>query len=99
MKKRDEKGGKKERKKWEKWEKGDKELEEYSFVKNKHTTLNVGQKKIVLGGPKVRESRKVFSKGDGSFQKGWFRTCQPGKGAGNDFTPHEGRGKDQKGKG
>ena len=64
--KRDKKGGKKVRKKWEKDEK---ELEEYSFVKNKHTTLNVGQKKIVLGGPTVRESRKVFSKGDGSFSE------------------------------
>ena len=28
-----------------------------------------------------------------------FRTCQRGKGAGNDFKPHKGRGKDQKRKG
>ena len=38
-----------------------KEPEEHSFVKNKHRTLNGGQKKIVLGGPKEREARKVFA--------------------------------------
>ena len=36
--------------------------EEHSLVKNKHRTLNGGQKKIVLGGPKEREARKVFPK-------------------------------------
>ena len=39
-----------------------KELEEFSLVKNMHTILNGGHKKIVLGGPKVREARKVFRK-------------------------------------
>ena len=39
-----------------------KELEEYSLVKNKHRTLYGGQKKIVLGGPKVREATKVSRK-------------------------------------
>ena len=41
-------------------------------MKNKHTTLNVGQKKIVLGGPKVRESRKVFRKVMEAFRKVGF---------------------------
>ena len=37
-----------------------KELEEYSLVKNKHRILNGGHRKIVLGGPKEKEARKVF---------------------------------------
>ena len=65
-----------------------KELEEYSLVKNKHRTLNGGQKKIVLGGPKEREARKVSRKVMEAFRKVGFRTYQPEKGAGNDFTPH-----------
>ena len=76
-----------------------KEPEEHSLVKNKHRNQNGGQKKIVLGGPKEREASKVFSKGNEGFQKGGFRTYQPGKGASNDFNPHKGRGKDQKVKG
>ena len=76
-----------------------KEPEEHSLVKNKHRTQNGGQKKIVLGGLKEREARKVFSKGNEGFQKGGFRIYQPAKGASNDFNPHKGRGKDQKVKG
>ena len=71
-----------------------KELEEYSLVKNKHRTLYGGQKKIVLGGPKVREARKVSRNVMEAFRKVGFRTYQPEEGAGNDFTPHKGRGKD-----
>ena len=37
-----------------------KESEEHSLVKNKHRTLNGGQKKIVLGGPRVNKARKVL---------------------------------------
>ena len=37
-----------------------KELEEYSLVKNKHRILNGSHRKIVLGGPKEKEARKVF---------------------------------------
>ena len=76
-----------------------KEPEEHSLVKNKHRTLDGGQKKIVLGGPKEREARKVSSKGDEGFQKGGFRTYQPEKGASDDFNPHKGRGKDQQANG
>ena len=36
-----------------------KEQEEHSLVKNKHRILNCSQKKIVLGGPREREARKV----------------------------------------
>ena len=76
-----------------------KEPEEHSLVKHKHRTLKGGQKKIVLGGPKEREARKVSSKGDEGFQKGGFRTYQPEKGASDDFNPHKGRGKDQQANG
>ena len=37
---------------------GLKEKEECSLVKNTDRILNGGQKKIVLGGPKVKEARK-----------------------------------------
>ena len=39
-----------------------KELEEHSLVKRKHRTLSGGQKKIVLGGPRVRKARKALRK-------------------------------------
>ena len=65
---------------------------------NKHRTLNGGQKKIVRRGQQEM-GKKGFSKGHEGFQKGGFRTYQPEKGAGNDFNPHKGRRKDQKGKG
>ena len=62
--------------------------EEHFLVKNKHRTRYGGQKKIVLGGPKVREARKVSRKVMEAFRKVGFRTYQPEEGAGNDFTPH-----------
>ena len=65
-----------------------KKPEEHSLVKSKHRTLNSGQKKIVLGGPKEHEARKVFR---------FFVLTR--KGAGSGFNPHKGRGKDQKGNG
>ena len=46
-----------------------KEPEEQSLVKNQHRTLNGGQKKIVLGGPKEREASKVFRKEMEAFGK------------------------------
>ena len=76
-----------------------KELTEHTLVKNKHRTLNGGQKKIVLGGPRVKKSRKGSSKGNDGFQNSGFRTNQPEKGTGNEFHLHKGRGKDQKRKG
>ena len=45
------------------------------------------------------KGKKGLSKGKDCFLKGGFRNYQPDKGAGNDFNPHKGRGKDQKGKG
>ena len=39
-----------------------KESEEHSLVKNKHRTLNGGQMKIVIGGPRVNKARKVLRK-------------------------------------
>ena len=36
-----------------------KEQEGHSLVKNKHRILNCSRKKIVLGGPREREARKV----------------------------------------
>ena len=46
-----------------------KEPEQHSLVKNKHRTLNDGQKEIVLGGPKEREARMVFRKVMKAFRK------------------------------
>ena len=43
---------------------GSKELVKHTLVKNKHKTLNGGQKKIVFGGPKVKRGEKGSSKGD-----------------------------------
>ena len=37
-----------------------KELVEHTLVKNKHTTMNDGQKKIVLGGQREKEARMVL---------------------------------------
>ena len=68
-------------------------------MKNKHRTLNGGQKKTLLGGPKETEARKVFRKANEGFQKGGLRTYQPEKGARKDFNPNKGRGNDQKRKG
>ena len=69
---------------------------EHSLEKNKHTILNGGQKKKLLGGPKERKARKAFQKAMNAFRKVGFRTHQPEEGAGKDFLQHEGRGKDQK---
>ena len=57
-------------------------------MKNKHRTLYGGQKKIVLGGPTLREATKVSRKVMEALRKVGFRTYQPEEGAGNDFTPH-----------
>ena len=76
-----------------------KEQEGHSLVKNKHRILNCSQKKIVLGGPREREARKVPRKVKKRLSDGGFRTHQSEKSAGSDFNSHKGRGKDQKGKG
>ena len=39
-----------------------KELEVHSLVTNKHRNQNCGQKKIVFGGSKEKEARRVFGK-------------------------------------
>ena len=39
-----------------------KELVKHTLAKNKHRTLNCGQKKIVFGGPRVKKSRKFLRK-------------------------------------
>ena len=49
--------------------------------------------------PKGNEARKAFRKVLKAIGKVGFRTSPPGKGSSNDFNPHKGRGKDQKGKG
>ena len=46
-----------------------KKPEEHSLVKSKHRNQNGGQKKIVLGGPKENEARKVFRKMMKAFRK------------------------------
>ena len=56
-----------------------KELVEDTLVKNKHRTLNGGQKKIVFGGPQGKKSRKGSLKGNDGFQKSGFRTNPPEK--------------------
>ena len=71
-----------------------KELVRHTLVKNKHKTLKGGQKNIMLGGPRVKEARKVFSS-----QKDGFRTNQTEKNTGNEFHLHRGKGKVQKRKG
>ena len=57
-----------------------KEPEQHTLVKNKRWMLNGGQKKIVLGGPKEKEARKVFRKVTRGLSERWvFRTYQPEK--------------------
>ena len=68
------------------------------MVKNKHRILNCSLK-IVLGGPKEEEARRVLRKVKKRLSESVFRTYQPEKSAGSDFNPHQGRGKDRKGKG
>ena len=68
-----------------------KELDEHSLVNNKHTILNGGQKKILLGGPKEK-GKKGFSNCNEGFQK-------PEKGTSKDFIQHTGRGRGPKRKG
>ena len=70
-------------------------LVKHTLVKKKHG----GQKKIVFGGPKVKEARKGSSKSNEGSQKGGFRTYHPEKGTGNEYHQYKGRGKDQKKKG
>ena len=49
-----------------------KEPEERSLVKNKHRTLNGGQKKIVFVGEKEKDARKNFQKAMKAFRKVGF---------------------------
>ena len=77
-----------------------KDPEEHSLVKNKDRTQNGGQKKIVLGGPKEREARKVFFRRVmKAFRKVVFALANQKRVQGMISNPHKGRGKDQKGKG
>ena len=39
-----------------------KELVKHTLAKNKHRTLDGGHKKIMFGGPRVKEARKVLRK-------------------------------------
>ena len=77
-----------------------KELEEYSLVKNKHRTLNGGQKKIVLGGPKEEEARKVLRMVTKAFRKVVFALTNQNKvkGMNSTCTEAEARIRKEKGK-
>ena len=46
-----------------------KELVKQTLAKNKHRTLNGGQKKIVIGGPRVKKARKFLRKVRTTFLK------------------------------
>ena len=48
---------------------------------------------------KETRGKKGFSKGNESFRKCGFRTNPPEKGSRSDSSPHNGKGKDQKGNG
>ena len=63
---------------------------------NRHKTLNAGQKRALLGGPKGKKGKRGLSKGNDGFQKGGFRPHQPDKGAGQDYTQNKSKGKKQK---
>ena len=46
-----------------------KELVKHTLAKNKHRTLNGGQKKIVFGGPRLKKARKFLRKVRTTFLK------------------------------
>ena len=87
-----------EEKKKEKVKVDSKEPEEHSLVNRKQRTLNGGPKKIMLGGPRVRKSRKALRK-EKYLSEGDLNTYHPEKGTCNDFHSSKGRGKEQKRKG
>ena len=68
-------------------------------MKNKHRTPNRGQQMMMLGGPRENGARQAFRKATRTFGKVFLRTYPPEKGSSDDFSPHKGRGKDQKEKG
>ena len=57
-----------------------KEQEEHFLVKNKHRTLNGGQKRISLGGAKEKEARKVFRKVENHLSDSGFSHLPTRKG-------------------
>ena len=61
-----------------------KELVKHTLAKNKHRTLNGGQKKIVFGRPRVKKGKKVSSKGKNNLPDSEFRTYHPEKGTDNE---------------
>ena len=65
-----------------------KEVVGHTLEKNKHRTLNGGQKKNVFGCQREK-ARKALRKGDEGFPKGGIRTCQPEQGKGNEFHLHK----------
>ena len=77
------------------------EPEDPSSVKNMHRDRLLGQKKIVFGGPRENEATKAstFLKGNAGFRKGGVRTGRSEHGSSNFFYQHQGKGKDQKGRG
>ena len=61
-----------------------KELVKHTLAKNKHRTLNGGQKKIVIGGPRVKKGKEVSSKGKNNLPESEFGTYHPEKGTDNE---------------
>ena len=76
-----------------------KELEEHSLVKGKHRNQDCGLKKIVFGGPKENEARKVSRKAMRACGRVDFALAHHKKVSSSEYYPHKGKGKDQKRKG
>ena len=66
-------------------------------MKNKHKMLNGIVKKMMLGGPKEEEARRLHRMVKIASLNIFFRTYQSKKNAGSDNNGHKGRGKERKG--
>ena len=73
-----------------------KELVMHFLVKKKKTRYWMVEKKMVFGGPLVKEARKFLRKVNNYLSENDVRTYRPEKVTGNEYSPYKGRGKDQK---
>ena len=76
-----------------------KEVVGHAFVKNKHMTLNGGQKKILFGGPRVKKARKILRKVTKAFRKVVFALTNQNKVKAMNSTCTEAKARIRKGNG
>ena len=74
-----------------------KELVTKTLVKNKHKTMNGGQKKLVFGGQRKKRPEKAFRKERANFPDFDSCTFPQGKGSDKEFQSNKGTSKDQSG--